>query len=96
MFLKDSYSLPTLIARCQGEVAHIHESDMSAHVLLSFADAREVIAKGWGERHRMTGSAIIPLGYTMLYLPRNAGGIEVFMRIFEAGVMYAESNGVKA
>jgi hypothetical protein len=93
MFLKDSYKVPTLIAKCQREVLHIHESDMSAHVLLSLADAKDVIAKGWGERHRITGTAVIPLGYTLLYLPRNKEEVEVMGRILEAGVEYAKSNG---
>ena len=92
MFLKDIYRLPAFIAKCKREFAHIHESDMSAHVLLSFTDAKDVIAKGWGERHRMTGS-IIPLGYTLLYLPRNKDEIEVLMKIVQASSEYAKSNG---
>jgi hypothetical protein len=66
---------------------------MTAHVLLSLADAKDVIAKGWGERHRATGTAVVPLGYTMLYLPRNKEEVEVMARILEAGVTYAKSNG---
>ena len=93
MFLKYSYKVPALIAKCQREVLHIHESDMSAHVLLSLADAKDVIAKGWGERHRITGTAVIPLGYTLLYLPRNKEEVEVMEKILEAGVEYAKSNG---
>lgn len=93
MFLKETYALPTLITKCKREVAHIHESDMSAHLLLSFADAQEVLARGWGERHRMTGTAVVPLGYTMLYLPRKAEEVDVFMKIFEASIEYAKSNG---
>lgn len=93
MFLKEAYAVPTLIAKCKREVAHIHESDVSGHLLLPFADAKVVIEKGWGERHRMTGSALIPLGYTMLYQPRNTEELDTFMRIFEAGIEYAKSNG---
>ena len=66
---------------------------MSGHVALSLADASEVIQKGWGERHRLTGTRVIPLGYTMLYQPRTRDEVEVFVRIFEAGIEYAKSNG---
>ncbi|KAK5175024.1 uncharacterized protein LTR77_000160 [Saxophila tyrrhenica] len=93
LFLKESYSIPTLIAKCKREVAHIHESDLSAHVLLSFADAKRVIEEGWGERHRLTGTRFLPLGYTMLYAPRDKGEVEVLLGILEAGMRYAESNG---
>lgn len=93
IFLRTPNQAPTLNARLQGEICHIHESDMSAHVVLSIADAKEVVAKGWGERHRITGTAIIPLGYTLLYLPRNLMEVEVIRSILEAGVEYAKSNG---
>ena len=92
MSLKEEYVMPTLSATCRREVLHIHESDMSAHVLLSLADAKEVISKGWGERHRVTGT-VIPLGYTLLYIPRNEEEVGVLMKIFEAGIEYAKSNG---
>ena len=78
MFLKETYAVPTPIAKCKREVAHLYESDMSAHLLLSLADAKEIIAKGYGERHRMTGSTLIPLGYTMLYLPMKLEELDVF------------------
>ena len=93
MFLTESYKIPTLNAKVPREIGHIHESDMTAHVLLSLADAKDVIAKGWGERHRATGTVAIPLGYTMLYLPRNKEEVEVMTRILEAGVEFAKSNG---
>ena len=95
MFLKETYAVPTLISRCKGEVAHIHDSDVSGHVLLSLADAEDVVAKGWGERHRLSGTAFIPLSYTMLYVPRNDEEIEISMMIAEAAIEYAKSNGRK-
>ena len=67
---------------------------MSAHVLLSLADAKEVIAKCWGERHRMSGTvAMIPLQYTFLYLPRTVEEIDILVNILEAGIEYAKSTG---
>ena len=95
LFLKSEYVLPTLLARCRRETAHIHASDASAHVNLSLADAEEVVRTGWGERHRLSGSRF-PLNYTMLYQPRKVEEIEVFMSIFEAGIEYAKSNGSKS
>lgn len=64
---------------------------MSGHVTLSFADAEEVIAKGWGERHRLSGTDWIHLGYTMVYVPRTVGETEVLCRIFKAGVDFMKS-----
>ena len=93
MFLKEQYALPSLIAKCGREVAHIHGSDMSSHLLLSLPDAKEVIARGWGERHRLSGSALVPLGYTMLYSPRKVEEVGVLTAIFEGGIEYAKSNG---
>lgn len=93
IFLKDNYTVPTLVASCKREVLHIHESDMSAHVLLSLADAKEVIAKGWGERHRMS-STLLPLQYTFIYLPRNADEMDITVKILEAGIEYAKSTGL--
>ena len=93
MFLKETYAVPTLIAKCGREVAHIHDTDKSGHLLLSFADAKEVISKGWGERHRLTGTGVIPLGYTMLYVPRKTEEIYDLIKIFDAGIEYAKSSG---
>lgn len=95
MFLKESYKVSTINVRCQREVAHIHESDLSGHVLLSIPDAKEVIAKGWCERHRMTGS-VLPLGYTFLYVPRSVAEVEEYMKIVEASIRYVESTGSSA
>ena len=66
MFLKSHFAIPSLAARSQGEICHVHMSDLSAHVMLSLPDAQEVVAKAWGERHQLSG-VILPLGYTMLY-----------------------------
>ena len=64
---------------------------MSGHVTLSFADAQEVIAKGWGERHRLSGTDWIHLGYTMVYVPRTVEEAEVICRIFQAGIDFMRS-----
>lgn len=46
------------------ELAHIHLSEGSLHLILSPQDARKVIGSGWGERHRLAGMA-----YRGHYLP---------------------------
>lgn len=61
--------------------------------MLSFPDAKEVISKGWGERHRLSGTKRIPLGYTMLYQPRSVEEVEVFVRIMRASVEFGMSRG---
>lgn len=58
---------------------------------LSFADAEEVIVKGWGERHRLSGTDLIHLGYTMVYVPRSVAETEVLQRIFQAGVEFMKA-----
>lgn len=92
IFLKDAYDLPNPLAYARRELAHLHDSDVSAHILLSFADAKEVLSKGWGERHRVAGT-IAPLGYMMLYQPRNLEELDIFLNIFKAAIAYGKSNG---
>lgn len=88
LFLRDTLALSSIAESFQRDVCHIDGTDMSGHVTLSFADAQEVIAKGWGERHRLSGTRWFHLGYTMVYIPNNVAEIEVFAKIFRAGVGY--------
>lgn len=56
--------------QARGEIAHVHHEG-STHVCLSLPDAAEVVRKGWGERHRMSGvRGILPWGYVLVYAPR--------------------------
>ena len=55
--------------------------------MLSFADCKEVIQKGWGERHSLSGS-LLPLGYTFLYAPESDSDIEVIKTIMNAAVSF--------
>lgn len=79
------------MAPARREIAHIHASDQSGHVTLSLADAAEVCTKGWGERHRLSGTEWLHLGYTMLYVPRSMAEVEVLGKILQAGVEYMTS-----
>ncbi|CAK1354318.1 hypothetical protein CB0940_01814 [Cercospora beticola] len=93
LFLQDSLLPATPLAKpTQGEICHVHRSDLSAHVTLSFPDAKEVLQKGWGERHRLSGTERLHLGYTMLYVPRSVQEVEVLASILQAGIDYMKSN----
>lgn len=91
LFLTESVPLSPIAGLTQREICHIHGSDLSGHVTLSFPDAKEVIEKGWGERHRMSGTGRLPLGYTMVYVPRSVEEVDVFAKIFQAGVEFMKS-----
>ena len=57
-----------------GEVCHIHTSDRSMHMNLHPDDIKEILAKGWGQRHPMAWKGWIrspvPTTFTMIYAPR--------------------------
>ncbi|KAI0474585.1 hypothetical protein F4859DRAFT_73737 [Xylaria cf. heliscus] len=56
--------------QARGEVAHVHHEG-SAHMCLGLVDAAEVVRRGWGERHKMSGVAgLLPWGYVLVYAPR--------------------------
>lgn len=90
-FLGNGRPLPEWASRTGGEMAHFHGgsagADGSAHVLLGPRDAREVVEKGWGERHRLSGvGGAIPVGYTLVYAPRTGEELDVVLEILKAGV----------
>ena len=51
---------------------------------LSHADAKEVIEKGWGERHGLSGKTVgsrtFTAGYLMIYAPRNEEEVRLWAR----------------
>ena len=57
-----------------GEICHIHDIDKSMHMNLHADDIKEVLEKGWGERHPLgfTGpiKAPCPSTFIMVYAPR--------------------------
>ncbi|KAI1434587.1 hypothetical protein GGR50DRAFT_392831 [Xylaria sp. CBS 124048] len=74
---------------CQGEICHVHNSDHSLHLNLHPDDAREVISKGWGERHPLTSRPFlfkmpVPRQFTMVYAPRTCDELKVVCQIIEA------------
>ena len=60
---------------CQGEICHVHDSDHSMHMCLHSDDIKEVLRKGWGQRHplawrsRFLKSPVSP-DFVMIYAPK--------------------------
>lgn len=69
-----------------GEFAHVHDEG-SSHFILSVPDAREVLEKGWGERHGMSGS-MTPLTYMFVYSPRNNEELKEWKKIAKASAAF--------
>lgn len=67
------------------EFAHLHPAyDGSLHLVLPEAEAREVIAKGWGEFHPLVEQGIAPPTNVMVYGPRNEAELDTVMHIVRA------------
>lgn len=64
-----------LQTNCQGEICHVHDSDHSMHMCLHPHDIKEILDKGWGQRHplawksRFLKSPVSPY-FVMVYAPR--------------------------
>lgn len=73
-----------------GEIAHVHVSDGSVHVILSPSDAKQVIENGWGELHGLSGfEPLMPCStYMLLYAPRNQQEVDIIERIANASIVY--------
>ena len=77
-------------ANSHGEIAHIHPSDNSMHMVLSPCDALAAIEMGWAERHGLAGVAVgLPQTYVMVYSPRNQRDLTVVEELLEAAIAYA-------
>ena len=77
-------------SRSFGEIAHIHPSDSSMHMILSPTDAVAAIERGWAQRHGLAGVAAgLPLTYVMIYSPRDEDDLKVVGELLEAAVAYA-------
>ncbi|OKL61833.1 hypothetical protein UA08_02293 [Talaromyces atroroseus] len=85
----------------KGELSHIHTTgDHSLHLILSEADAKEVIDAGWGQRHPIAGYTILghnvanlPSTFLHVYAPRNQEELDVVMEIIRASVRNASLGG---
>lgn len=65
-----------------GEVCHIHTSDKSMHMNLHPDDIKEVLEKGWGQRHPMAWTGWVhtpvPSTFVMIYAPRGKFPVSIF------------------
>ncbi|KAK6072553.1 hypothetical protein SCUP234_06024 [Seiridium cupressi] len=74
---------------CMGEICHVHNSDHSMHMNLHPDDAKEVLAKGWGQRHPLAWRGRwfqmpVPRQFVMVYAPRTMDEVKIVCRIIEA------------
>lgn len=73
-------------------MCHAHPSDGSLHMTLHPADAKIVLESGWGERHPLARGGwcrrFVPREFVLIYAPRDAGDIDVVMKIVAASVWW--------
>ncbi|KAK3994291.1 hypothetical protein QBC44DRAFT_322979 [Cladorrhinum sp. PSN332] len=88
-----------------GEIAHVHATDGSLHLLLHPEDVKTVIDAGWGERHPLCANnkrlfrflyhglrekpLPVPEGWTLIYAPRNNNELDTIRPIITAAIWYA-------
>ncbi|KAL0260744.1 hypothetical protein SLS55_004434 [Diplodia seriata] len=92
-------SLPHAAMASSGEIGHPHP-DLSIHLYVSPADARVLIEKGWGERHRMSVPAgslvtkVIPIfgriadTFLMIYGPRDDEEMAVLQMVLRNSIRF--------
>ncbi|KAL6873159.1 hypothetical protein J3F83DRAFT_732260 [Trichoderma novae-zelandiae] len=78
---------------CQGEICHVHDSDHSMHMCLHPDDIKEILQKGWGQRHPLAwkGRFIqmpVSQDFVMIYAPRNDMELEIVGKIINAAIWY--------
>lgn len=91
-------NLPEPAVVSKGELGHIH-GDTSMHLYFSPADAKVIIEKGWGERHRCARTQpwwfggkkyMFNIGDTFLivYAPRDEQELDVLRTLIRASARY--------
>ncbi|OAA66716.1 hypothetical protein SPI_01292 [Niveomyces insectorum RCEF 264] len=87
------------VPREPGEVFHIHDSEKSMHMSLHPDDIKEVLDKGWGQRHPLAFSgwvkAPLPTTFVMIYAPRDENDLEVIGHIIEAAIWYTMAQKIE-
>ncbi|CAK7206391.1 hypothetical protein SEUCBS139899_009183 [Sporothrix eucalyptigena] len=82
----------------QGEIFHIHDSEKSMHMSLHPDDIKEVLDKGWGQRHPLAFKgwvkAPLPTTFVMIYAPRDESDLAIIARIVEAAIWYTMAEKV--
>ncbi|KAI6354482.1 hypothetical protein MCOR25_008571 [Pyricularia grisea] len=88
-------SIPETARISRGEIGHMH-TDLSIHLYLSPADARQIIEKKWGERHRLSVPKTswfnnkfgVADTYLMIYGPRDEEEMEVLKVILARSISF--------
>ncbi len=72
-----------------GEIAHIHGSDGSMHMILSPSDTVVAIDAGWAQFHGLAGRGYgLPMTYVMVYAARDDAELAVIDRLLQASIAY--------
>ena len=92
LFIREEIYTPNHASARQSprEVFHVHSAaEGSCHAILSAADAKLVLEKGWGERHGLSGRGLgVPLGYVMIFAPRSVGEVDIVGMVARAAAGY--------
>ncbi|KAK5990830.1 hypothetical protein PT974_09103 [Cladobotryum mycophilum] len=82
-----------LQTNCQGEICHVHDSDHSMHMCLHPDDIKEILQKGWGQRHPLAREERflkmpVSQDFVMIYAPRDDQELQIVCRIISAAIWY--------
>ncbi|KAK0461974.1 uncharacterized protein EV420DRAFT_139364 [Desarmillaria tabescens] len=91
--INDPKNIPShdTVRRTKREIAHMHDyHDYTLHLALAAQDGKEVVSKGWGQRHPLAGPGVPgpPTEWTFIYAPRNEEELAVVEMILEASIGY--------
>ncbi|KAL7900051.1 hypothetical protein HDV63DRAFT_370236 [Trichoderma sp. SZMC 28014] len=89
-----------LQTNCQGEICHVHDSDHSMHMSLHPDDIKEILQKGWGQRHPLAwkGKYIqmpVVQEFVMVYAPRDEMELDIVCKIISAAIWFTVAEDVK-
>lgn len=90
------FALHPVNVTCNGEICHVHDSDRSLHMNLHPDDIREVLLKGWGQRHPLASDAWwgpmpVRKEFVMVYAPRGRSRALSLPEMSRASVLTGES-----
>ena len=101
--LSSPTNVPEAALVAQGEIGHVHP-DLSIHLCFSEADAKAIMEKGWGERHRLARKAPwyyvrgkypmgVPPTWVLIYGPRDEAEFEVVKSFLTASAGFMTGGG---
>ncbi|KAJ7629738.1 hypothetical protein DFH06DRAFT_1102294 [Mycena polygramma] len=79
------------VRRTKREIAHMHDyHDFTLHLALAAQDGKQVVEKGWGQRHPLAGPGVPgpPTEWTFIYAPRDEEEVAVVEIIVQAAIGY--------